>query len=405
VSSSTSSGNASRQILIATIAGLALRLAWWWYAQPEPVSDFEYYRRAGVALLDHHQFGFPRPSGRAPGYPAFLAVTMLFGRSLAWLSIANILLSTALVPMTARLTRLLTGWPRAAIVAAWVVALNPTFVFFAPVLASEHLFAALLVTALIAVLSAARGDRVLLHVAGAGALMGAAALARADAMFYVPLFAALAWWRTGRRALAPAALLLSVAVVLAPWYIRNRVVVGAGAGISTAGGLTFYYAHNDRTYGYHPLRGTPLEGLDEAAMQTRGYQLGLEYLSRADWSRIIRDIGTATRLQFVPSYPFSLVWATQAMGQTPDNLTQRPLPGFHALFRAAELLYYALLCGAALSLIGVRRYPRTALCVLWGVIGLNWFAHCVIFLGEGRYRYPAELMCCMLVALLVPRRV
>jgi len=333
---------------------------------------------------------------------------MLFSRSLVWLSIANILLSSALVPMTARLTWLLTGFHRVAIVAAWVVALNPTFVFFAPVLASEHLFAALLVAALIVTLSIPRGDRFLLPVIGAGALIGAAALARADAMFYVPVFAVLAWWRTSRRALAPAALLLSVAVVLAPWYIRNRIVIGPGAGVSTAGGLTFYYAHNDRTYGYHPLRGTPLEGLDEAAMQTRGYQLGLEYLSHAPWSRIISDIGTATRLQFVPSYPFSLVWATQSMGKTPDDMTQRPLPGFDAFFRLAELAYYALLCGAALSLTVFRRYPRAALCVLWGVIGINWFAHCVIFLGEGRYRYPAELMCCMLVALLVaaaPRRI
>jgi hypothetical protein len=387
-------------ILIATAAGFVLRLAWWWYARPEPVSDFEYYRRSAAALLAHHQFGYPIPSGRAPAYPVFLAIVMLFGRSLAWLSIANVMLSTALVPLTGRLTLVATGWPRVAAGAAWLVALNPTFVFFAPVLASEHLFAALLVAGFVVALSARPGALSLGRIVIAGALLGAAGLARADAVFYAPLLATLGWWRTGRRLIVPAALLLSVATVLAPWYIRNRLVIGPGAGLSTAGGLTFYYGHNARTYGYHPLDGTPLEGLDEASMQSRGYQVGLEYLHRASWPQIFRDIRKGTEMQFLPSYPFSLVWATRHVGRTPDEHTQKPLRGYDTLYRWSERLYHALILGAVLSVLFIWRYPRTASFVFFGIVGLNWVAHCVVFLGEARYRYPAEIACCVLLVLL-----
>ena len=95
-----------RSILIVSIAGLALRLAWWWYARPDPIADFEYYRLMAADLLEHHRLvdhplvGTPRASAlRVPGYPVFLALAMLVSRSVAWLSIVNVALSALLVPL------------------------------------------------------------------------------------------------------------------------------------------------------------------------------------------------------------------------------------------------------------------------------------------------------------------
>jgi len=313
------------------------------------------------------------------------------------------------VPVVGRLALRLTAWPAAAVAAAWVVAVDPTFVCFAPVLASEHLFAVLLMAAMLVALEAADAAQLegaappstsmFVNVAVAGTLLGAAALARADAIFYAPIVVVVLWRGAGRRVVAPAACLLAAAMVLTPWYVRNRLVIGPGAGLSTAGGLTFYYGHNSRAYGWHPLEGTPLEGLDEAALQTRGYQLGFAYLAHAGWGQIVSDIEKGTRAQYLPSYPFSFIWATRSAGGTPDETSQRALPGYDTLYGFADGAYQYLMWGAGLSLLFVRRYPRRASFVLYGMVVVNWTAHCVVFLGEARYRYPAEVACCVLFAL------
>ena len=381
-------------------------MAWWWYAQPDPISDFEYYRLLAVDLLDQHRlvdhslFGPPHASAlRVPGYPVFLAVAMLVSRSVAWLSIVNVALSALLVPLVARLAR---AWrssrPRPSR-AAVIVAINPTFVFFSPVLASEHLFIAFLVLSLIGVTSA----RTRSQFAVAGLLFGAAALTRPDALFYTPVLVGVVWLRSGSvRPIAPAILMLAAALVVAPWYARNRVVVGPGAGLSTVGGLNFYYAHNDHQYGWHPLQGTPLEGLGEVAMQTRGYALGFEFLSHAGLDAhhprhpgkarcgCIRPRPTRSRCTGARSRPAAY----------PDDHTPNALHENAALQELAGL-YRWLLWGAGLSLLLIRRTPPIASGVLYGLLAMNWVGYCWIFWADPRFRYVAEVIFCMLTALVV----
>ena len=392
-------------ILIVSIAGLALRLAWWWYARPDPVADFEWYRLMAADLLEQHQlvdhplFGTPQPSAlRVPAYPVFLAVAMLVSRSGAWLSIVNVVLSTLLVPLVAWLARVLAFEPAAALTAAVLVAINPTFVFFSPVLASEHLFVVFLVLSLIV----GTGARTRSQFAVAGLLFGAAVLTRPDALFYMPVLAGVVWLRSGSvRPIAPAILMLAAALVVAPWYVRNRVVVGPGAGLSTAGGLNFYYAHNDHQYGWHPLQGTPLEGLSEVAVQARGYELGFEFLSHAGLARIVSDIREGTVRLYSPSaYPFALYWSTLTASSNPDNNSPNALHESAAL-QGLTGLYRWLLWGAGLSLLLIRRTPSIASGVLYGLLAMNWVGYCWIFWADSRFRFLAEVVFCMLTALVV----
>lgn len=395
----------SRSILIVSIVGLTLRLAWWWYARPDPVADFEYYRLMAADLLEHHRLvdhplvGTPRASAlRVPGYPVFLALAMLVSRSVAWLSIVNVALSALLVPLVAQLARALAFEPAAALTAAVIVAIDPTFVFFSPVLASEHLFVVFLLLSLIA----GTGARTRSQFAVAGLLFGAAVLTRPDALFYTPVLVGVVWLGSGSvRPIAPAILMLATALVVAPWYARNRVVVGPGAGLSTVGGLNFYYAHNDHQYGWHPLQGTPLEGLDEVAMQTRGYALGFEYLSHAGLRRIVRDIREGTVRLYSPSaYAFALYWSTLTAGSNPIDNRPNALHDSAALQGLAGL-YSWLLWGAGLSLLLIRRTPPIASGVLYGLLAMNWVGYCWIFWADSRFRYVAEVVFCMLTALVV----
>ena len=389
----------ARSILYVTLVWLALRLAWWWYAHPEPVSDFENYRRLAVGLLDHHQLGYPRVSAeRVPAYPAFLAAAMVVSRSVAWLSLVNVILSAALVPIVARLARALEIGSGAALGGAAVGALDPTFVLFSPVLGSEHLFVVFLFLAFIVASEAETRSRWAL----AGVLFGAAILTRPDALFYTPVIAAAAWLRSRTpRPTAPLILLLATALVVSPWYVRNRVVLGPGAGLSTVGGLNFYFAHNDRKYGWSAVGDTPLAGLDEVGIQTRGYALGLEYLKHAGMARIIGDIRRGTEDLYSPSaWAFALFWSTRQAGSTPDINTPNALYDHHVLQRLADL-YRVVLWGAGLSLIFFWRYPPRAWLVLYGGVAMSWIGFCVVFWADPRYRYVSEVIFCMLTALAV----
>ena len=391
------------RLIAAAVGGLALRLAWWWHAQPEPVSDFEWLRRLAESLLDHHQYGFPRlEGGKPPAYPILLAGLMLISRSTAWLSFVTVLISAALVPLVGVLARRLGLGTSAAIGSAWICAFNPTFVFFAPVLATEHLFSAMLLAALVVVVgmtAATRGRAANF----AGALFGVATLARVDALFYLPVLVAVIWIHpVPGRLRSIAALILVAGMVVTPWYLRNRTVIGAGAGLSTAGGATFYHAHHDGPYGWRSLVGTPLEGVHQLELHQRGYELGFAYIRRVGVRGVLRDMLIATGQQYSPlTSPYAIGFSTRQAGPNPDEFTARPVAGARALGWVNAAGYGVLLIVALGSVFFARRLPGVALVVLYGIVLMNWLAHCWVYLGGGRYRYVAEVAFCILAAVTI----
>jgi hypothetical protein len=396
-----------RRILAATLVGLTLRLAWWWHARPDPVSDFEYLRRLAEGLLDHQQYGYPRlEGGKVPAYPIVLAGLMLISRSIAWLSLVTALMATSLVPLVGVLARRLGLGAGVAAAASFICALNPTFVLFSPVLATEHLFGAALVGALVVLIgprvNAPAAGLTMRRCAAAGGLFGLAALSRVDALFYLPVFAGLLWKLAPRRLAGLGVMLVCAGLVLAPWYVRNRVVIGPGAGLSTAGGATFNHGHHDGPYGWRSLAGTPLEGLHQLELHRRGYELGFEYLKRAGVRGIARDVAIATSRQYSPlSSPFALRWSTRRAGATPDEFSGKPVAGVRGIEWLSAGFYAALLGAAMASVFLLVRMPPTAAFVLYGTVFLNWIGHCWIFLGEPRYRFVAEIVFCVLAAAVV----
>lgn len=387
---------------------VAAGLRWWWldYARPQPVSDFAGYLDTATNLVDRGFLGLHAPSAwRLPAFPAFLALGMAVSRDVAWLSAWTAVLSVAQVVLTYRLAWLVFGLRSAALLAAAVAAITPAFVLFAPVLASEHLLAVLVLAALIAAMEARHG-RWWTRAALAGLLTGAAVLTRAETVAYAPAIAlvvVVGVWTTARdHRRVPAALgaaavvVVAVAVVVAPWVLRNERVIGAGAGLSTTGGFNFYVAHSPGDYGWRTPLPLPLLVRDEVVRNDLGWRYGMQYVRDHpdNWAPTIAR-GTSELLapsDYAAFYSTVYDDGVHARLQARDDLRLRTAAIDLAGTSSRWLLWAGL---AGLVLLPVWRI-RAWLAVT-GIVLANWVVYAVVFWAQARYRFVVDALACVAV--------
>jgi 4-amino-4-deoxy-L-arabinose transferase-like glycosyltransferase len=271
----TSGGGRARGLLVALL-GLAalLRLGWVAFATgiPEGVHDPTRYLLHALDLAEGRGYVQPqdgRPTAYYPvGYP--LALSLLF-RGVGWLHVSehaptsqlyaaarrgrladhaealaplvgsaalfNVALGIVSVGLVFCLARRLAG-ARAAAIAAALTACFPNLVFHSGLLMTETLFTALLLAALALLLAVPwrDGEPRRARLLGFGGLVGAAALVRPLILVLLAaLPAALLIGRLGWRRAAGATLLAGAGALLliAPWSLRNLVVMRAPVLIST----------------------------------------------------------------------------------------------------------------------------------------------------------------------------
>jgi 4-amino-4-deoxy-L-arabinose transferase-like glycosyltransferase len=208
--------------------------------------------------------GFARigsgPSGqtafRPPGYPYLLAgVYALSGVERTQDSTrfragraANALLGTVIVALIGLLSAQLFG-RRVALVALALGAVYLPLILVGGSLMSEPLFAALLLGALAAAVKHRRSARRYRWALLAGLLAGLAILTRANAAIILAPLVVAVWDARPRwswRALAPPAALVAVALAaVAPWTIRNAVVLDSFVPVSTQLGTALAGTYND----------------------------------------------------------------------------------------------------------------------------------------------------------------
>ena len=208
----------------------------------------------------------------------------------------------ALVPLLlAALARATVG-SSVARIAMWLAVLHPLLVFFSGYLLTETTFCAILLLALLASvewLKTPRRSRAL----GAGLLWGAAALTRPTALPLPLLVAAWAWFPLGlttgaaERARQLAMLALGVALVVAPWTMRNASAMHAFVLITTGGGRSLLDANNPVVWSDPATRGgatsvyhlepyaTQFQGLSETQIDARSGAMAREYLLKhvSEW--------------------------------------------------------------------------------------------------------------------------
>jgi 4-amino-4-deoxy-L-arabinose transferase-like glycosyltransferase len=288
------------------------------------------------------------------------------------------LLGTVTVVLVGLLGRAVAG-VRAGLAAAVVAALYPMLWTADVSLMSETLYGALLAAALLA---AVARRAVLL-----GVLLGLAALTRGEALLLVPLLALPLFWRAPR---ALAACVAALALVLAPWTIRNLATFGAPVLISSNASGLWVGANCPETYS-GPLIGywrfqcyTPQRrGEDEAEYFARQRRIGLRYL-REHAGRLPAVLGVRVlRLLDAWSLPQS-VFINAQEGRAP-----RPLPW---AIRSAWAVMALALAGAVV----LRRRRRELLVLLAPVVLVVLVA--LVTYGTTRFRFAAEPSSCVLAA-------
>jgi 4-amino-4-deoxy-L-arabinose transferase-like glycosyltransferase len=240
---------------VLTIVGLGLRVG---YAVEQPAAqppDAGAYARIAESLYRDGSFDARPPgasrevqpaSSYAPGLPLFVAglYEVSGGVHLTFALVVLALLGAGAIPLAYLLGARMAG-PVAGLIGAAAFAIYPALLQYQGLLLTEPLAAFLLSAALVAFLHAADRPSPWRWL-GSGALLGALALVRPEYLA-VAVLLPLAWLvrealrgRLRRSAALAGVSLLGTALVLAPWTIRNAIVLDRAVPVSTGGGKALF---------------------------------------------------------------------------------------------------------------------------------------------------------------------
>lgn len=273
-----------RWLLAVILLGLALRLAWvLLFPAPFTSDGWSYYDLARRLARGQP---FQTPTGGwaewPPGYPFLLLVLFkLLGVGPWAVTIANLLLFTATVPVVHALARRLGGEGTARL-STLLLALWPNLVTSAGLASKEMVITFLLPLTLLLYLTADGRPRGWAWRLGAGLTLGYAILTQPALILFagfVPIYELLLRTPLPRTAGRLALVLLGAAAVVSPWSWRNQRVLGEVVPVSTNGGSVFYRANNPLATGGWIRHGERrLDGYDELTGSKLGYQWGKEWI-------------------------------------------------------------------------------------------------------------------------------
>jgi 4-amino-4-deoxy-L-arabinose transferase-like glycosyltransferase len=384
-------------VVLIFLLAFVLRLGWSFYADVDPrnvwrfdMSIYDYQTEqlaSGNGYIDYQ--GGPTAHW-PPGYPMTLApLYYLFHDSTLSPRMLNVVLGSATVALLYLLgSRLFDR--RVGLAAALLLALFPNQVFFASLTLTEVLFTTLLVLILLLTVYLMLGPRAppLWRVGLTGAVIGYAALVRGEGLFMIAFIlpALLLRWRSWRRVLTyGAVLLVGMAVIIAPWTVRNAVRMKSFILISTSGTEALWVGHHPGANG-----------------QITTFDVGFRYETLSNPGREVKtnDIALHEALSFIRHHPVEdlklipskLYFLYKGDGSSMhwiqlERFTIPPRAG--AFFGGLASVYYwiALLAAAA----GARawfslREPGRALLV--GAVVYWTLVFGVVFFGDNRFHFP-----------------
>lgn len=315
-----------------------------------------------------------RLAARMPLYPAYLALFAWAGDVGVLLArLGQALLGAASVGLGYSAALALTSRRDAALLTAGLIAVDPYAVFFANLLLNEVLFTTL------SVAFAAAGAR-LLRDPGACwpvVLLGPALVhVRPEAAGWVVLMwgvlgltSGVSRMRVLRQAVLAATVLL---LALAPWALRNHLMLGSTVWLSTNGGVTLFDGQGPQANG----------GSDQAFLQQAAH------LRQLDEVQLDRALGRAAieQMRSDPQRVLDLAWAKLLRTWSPWPNVAEHRSGWSGAASAVYTLTLLILgvFGAA-ALLRNRR----ARGVLLMALPIVYFTVLVcVFIGSVRYRIP-----------------
>ncbi|MEO8069769.1 MAG: hypothetical protein ABI652_00075 [Acidobacteriota bacterium] len=392
-------------LLTAALLGLVLRLAFalgYWHGQPLTRDEQEYLSLArslaagqGFVYDDVMRAGPLPPFGRAPGYPAFLAVVgggHTVVRSVPTsVKVAQSIVGACGVLMVGLIAGRLAG-SRAGHAAAFIAAAYPPLVWIAAYAFSESIFWPL---SLVAVWmfdhgsgrrpSSAPGSRApgvstrrreLVWFFACGVVTALGILIRPALLFFLPLAGVWLLWH--RRSAAAAAMAAGVLILLLPWTARNYASHGTFVLVASDGGVTFWTGNHPLATGDGDMAANP--ALKIANLELRAQHPGLS-------EEEMEPIYYREALAWMRAHPFT--W----LGLEVRKLMYVVLPigpsyFVHSrLYSITSVVSYGLLLPIALAglvRLGPRR-PRAA--GLW-LLAASAVAVCLVFFPQERFRIP-----------------
>ena len=392
------------RLTAALLVLLAFVLRAAWVAHTDPLSltsDPSIYDRyakriAAEGYPARSELGVGPTADKPPLYPLFLGGIYAVAPSD---QLAARLVQSGLGALTVALMGLLAHriWGRR--VALLTLALGATFpplIVSSTSLITESLFVALMLAALVAVFEARRAARGYGYLVAAGVLGGLAVLTRTNGPLLVLALALLVWPkpRFSLGAIARPAVLAAVAVLtVAPWTIRNAIVMDDFVPVTTSLGETLagtYNGTSERLGGYW-IAPYELPEFGHYYDPPRFTEIELDHKLRADAVDYLRDhpvyalkVGVKNTLRMT------------GLSGDPERIIDLDQPSFPLGLGFGSFYVVCLLAIAG----GTRRSARRAPAVLWGIPVAFWLS--AIFIeGWVRFRAPIDPFVVLLAALAV----
>ena len=370
--------------------GAVLRIAWVVYAARPAVGlhDPAFYTVYGNQLAAGNGYTVPNgePTAYYPvGYPAFLGAlfclldpTGLADHHVA--AYANVVLGTASIALVFAIGRRILD-DRAALVGAAVFALWPNLVFHAATALTETLFIALCLLATLVVLGPVGWRRA----AAFGAITAVAAEVRPISLLFLPA-AALVWLLARQRPWKPLlAATAAIVVVLAPWTIRNAVVMDEPVVLGTNVGDNLCIGSNPDANG----------GFQLSAYCSAGY----DDLPRPEYETRRNAEATDKAIDYLREEPTRQLWLTwkrvfYTVEKDHDGLdaveSYRDDPWLdpdtrRRLSNVADAWFWVV---GVLAVVSVPRFLRTADQRLVLAFGIALATAPLPFFGDPRFKVP-----------------
>lgn len=238
-------------VLFIFLVALALRLGWLGYYEGRfSAADTDNYTDIAVSILEGkgYSYGDEPTAFVVPLYPLFLAgIFGLFGENLLAVQLVQVLLSALTVVLVYLIARRLFD-PSAGVIAALIAAAHPWLVFWSGYILTETLFVFLFTAAILAYAHLMKNSS-LWKALASGVLFGLVALCRPVGLL-VALVLIVVWPllapKSLRRWSALGVFLISMALVLSPWVIRNYLVFHRFIPVSAGAGDTLYLGNNPK---------------------------------------------------------------------------------------------------------------------------------------------------------------
>ena len=368
---------------IILLAGLALRVAWGYSVEVDPLSDSRAYHAFASNLVTHGTYGWEpdNPGAYWPvGTSAIIAVLYtIFGISFTPVVVLNIVVSSAVIWQVFWLGRryfdLRTGLIAAAFIAFW-----PSLIMYVSVLASEVFFIFLLLGGLIAF--EARWKSVWIGALLAGLFWAGAAYVRPLALL-VPLVFGASILLRGRLGLVQTLLCVGlvyvvVAAAIAPWSIRNTELFGHRVTISTNFGPVFWMGNNPETNGGYQKLPDWAAGLNEHERASRLKEEAFAYVAAEPVAFVQRTVVKFVRLH--ERETIAVAWNANQI-KTGAGLLKALATGYWLTVLLAALWG----CWQVMRLKGMC--PLLIHPCFLGWMYITW-VHAVIIMGD-RYHIPA----------------